>query len=185
MRLRRWQVQLSLPEPTFALGAYFWTNTHYYDLDNPPSTETSAQKLRDSHRLLLTTNGVIDGISVYPNATTRVPSTCFINGDDPGFVPLESGYSPFDTAYVRWVTAGRQVGYTRLRVPIPAADQVGGLLSEDMWSYINATCSFYWLTAKCCDRNGVPIEEFIVDRAVHMWQYRHGSERSQRRVFTC
>lgn len=184
MHLRRWQVQLRISEPTFPLGWYFWTNQHYYDLDNPPIGDSSNTRLQSGYSILMADVVQKDAVRIFDPALSSTVVSSFETDHEFGPFPTEDGYSPFDTMLVHWLVGGRKVGYTRLRMPVPAAYQEAGLVTQEIWDWVDSSFTFYMLGAKCTSREGVPIESYQVERAVHQWQYRHGTRRRERRVFS-
>lgn len=184
MDLRVRQTQMRIPWPPNPSGWYYWTNSWYFDLDNPPSGNSSSNLLGIA-TLHLHTSAVQRyrfRIGVPPEPIAWASSLTGFSA--PGSIALETGYSPFDTALLLHYSDGRRVGFTRLRCPVQAGDQVDGNLHEDFHGYLVSNANFHLLAAKICSRYGEPIDEIRVSKKVHGWQFRDGTERRQRLLFT-
>jgi len=184
MDLRCRQQQMRIAWPDNPSGWYYWTNTYYYDLDNPPTTNDSnywlAIAVLHIHTSAVQRNR--SRVGVPPEPISWSASTTGFN--EPGGIPIESGYSPFDTALLKYYSGDKQVGFTRLRCPVQADDQVNGNLHPDFHSYLVVNANDHLLRAKICSRYGEPITEIRVDEKVHGWQFRDGTERRQRQAIT-
>ncbi len=182
MHVQRIQFQLRIAWDENPSGWYYWTNQFYGDLDNPPETNSTlywaAVFLNEVYSDVVQVNWV--RVLDPPNTDTVVFSGP--GYDQPGNYPIESGYSPYDTVLMRWLIGSKQVGYSRLRLPVQAQDQIGGKVHPDLLGYVYSVAQTNLIFGKATDKNGVPIEEFVPDDQVRMWQFRHGTTRRERLI---
>lgn len=182
MHVQRIQSQHRLIWPQNPDGYYYWTNQFYCDLDSPPDDNSSlywiSVFLIRVHSSAVEMNWV--RVLDPPNTDTVVFDGSRF--DQAGERVIDGGYSPFDCVLMRWLIGGRQVGYSRLRLPVHAVEEVGGFLSDGLISTVEGTANDILLHGKVTSKDGVPIEEFRVVPWVHMWQFRHGTKRRERLI---
>jgi len=184
MDLRCRQQQMRIAWPANPSGWYYWTNTYYFDLDNPPETNDSNFWI-SAAVVLLHTSAVQRNrsrIGIPPEPISWAASTSGFN--TAGAIGIESGYSPFDTALLTYYSDGNRVGFLRLRCPVQADDQVDGFLHPDFYEYLVVNANDHLIRARICSRYGEPIDEIRVSPRVHGWQFRDGTERRQRQAIT-
>lgn len=183
MHVVRIQFQWRMPWPDNPSGFYYWTNQLYADLDNPPATETSRRWFESYYLNTLGNITEQNRVRVFDPALSGTVTFEQSLANENNLYPIETGYSPFDTALVWQIARGGRVGYNRLRIPVQSSDQIDGKLHPDLANQLRSTALFYLLNGKACSREGVPIEDVEVDPLVRMWQFRHGTKRRERKVF--
>lgn len=183
MVIVRSQRQYRIPWPDGFEGYYYWTNSFFYDTDDERLPQGSRYWLGIASQYI--TGSVVQEYRVReespPYSGTIIAN--FSKFNSPGAYPVEGGYSPFDTVFVRWLVGERRVGFTRLRLPVSGSDQVDGRLHPDLHTYLTTEFNTRMLYAKLTSASGEPLTEFVVDPLVRGWQFRHGTERRGRRVF--
>lgn len=182
MHVQRIQYQSRVSWPQNPSGYYYWTNQYYCDVDNPPEDNSSLYWGSVFMLRVHTTAVQLNWVRVLDPANT---DTVVFDGpafDQPGIRAIDDGYSPFDCVLMRWLIGGRQVGYSRLRLPVHAVEESGGLLSPGLVSTVEGIANDVLLHGKITSKDGVLIEEFRVAPWVHMWQFRHGTKRRERLI---
>lgn len=173
-----------LPYPPAADGYYYWTNTWFGDTDNPPPTNTTQYWLSVMSELATLTVTEFCASKV----TTPPGSGIMVGGGEViphgGLYEFTGGWSAFDIVRLSFWSGGKFVGYKLWRMPIPNNEQTDGVLNSSLLAHYNSTVIPAILFAKPCTRTGVPIDAVTVSDRVHMWSYRHGTKRRDRRVLT-
>ena len=182
MHVQRLQSQHRISWPGNPVGYYYWTNQFYYDLETPPDDLTSLYWISVFLIRVHTEAVEMNWIRVLDPADTDTVVFSASRFNQPGQQPLVSGYSPFDSVLMRWLIGGRQVGYSRLRLPVQASQESGGLLDSGLVSTVEGYANDNLIFGKVTSKDGVPIEEFRVAPWVHMWQFRHGTKRRERLI---
>lgn len=182
MAIQQIDFEYRLPYSPAATGYYYWTNTYFGDTSNPPPTNTTQYWLSVADELgRLTVNQSI------ASKVTQPPGSGIMVGGGTlppqnGLYTFTGGWSPFDIVRLAFWSGGKYVGYKLWRMPVPANEQEDGKLSPSLLNHFNITVIPAILFAKPCTRSGVPIDAITTDGRVHMWSYRHGTKRRDRRV---
>lgn len=182
MAIQQIDFEFRLPYEPATSGHYYWTNTFFGDTDNPPPTNTTQYWLSVMHELATLTVTEICASKV----TSPPGSGIFVIGGRQiphgGLYEFTGGWSPFDIVRLSFFAGGKYVGYKLWRMPVPSNEQTDGKLNDSILNHFNVTVIPAILYAKPCTRSGVPIDAITVSDRVHMWSYRHGTKRRDRRV---
>jgi hypothetical protein len=184
MAIQQIDFEFRLPDLAAATHFYYWTNTFFGDTANPPPTNSTQYWLSVMHELATLTVTQICASKV----TSPPGSGIFIIGGRQiphgGLYTFTGGWSPFDIVRLSFWAGEKYVGYKLWRMPVPANQQSGGYLSAAVLNHFRTTVIPAILFAKICTRDGVPIDAITVSPRVHMWSYRHGTKRRDRRVLS-
>jgi hypothetical protein len=178
LQLEQLDMQFRSPWSQGADGYFYWTNTYFCDLDNPPPDNTSFYWVGTVY-----TGYIFDCVSIVTFLRTAPPgSRIYVGGGNttpnPGPWHFSGGYSLFHTARLSFRNGGKEVGYKRFRMPI--VEECRGPNNEiigDAALMISNACSILEY-ARITTKEGLPIEEVTCDYRVHMWGLRHGTKRS-------
>lgn len=178
----RYQTQLRMPDSRLPGGYYYWLNQFIYDGATQTNPYLARQRMVDfwiqCHCTFVQLCYQRTEYIVGSGDWTIDPAWW----DDFGQYPVEGGYSPYNSVYLRHLVGGRQVSYSRLRMPVLAQDMVGTELHPDLISHIEGWANYALIEAAVCTAGGVLIEEFRCAPELSQWQYRQGSDR-RKRVF--
>lgn len=182
MDLRQIDVQLRCVFADSTSGYYYWTNTFFYDLDNPPVSNNSPYWL-----FVAANEGYLPMVEVDGGRVTAPPGSGILIADLVGFdapshAPFDSPAPIFNIARMHFYADGVYVGYKLWRMPVPPSEMADGLISSGVKSYLEGTIGAYLLLAHICTRDGLPIDEIRVSPRVHQWGIRHGTKRRSRPV---
>lgn len=182
MLLEQYDIEYRIAIP-FGSGAYYWTHSFIYDLDNPPVGFTSQGKIHDTSHLATLTNVFESRAQKTQPPYSGTPYLKFnVPGSPHGLIPAGEQWSLFDTVRMSYFAGDRYVGYKRWRTPLRAEDVTDGQLSSAILTLFTGTIAPGLLAAKICSREGLPIDRIEVSPRVHQWQWRHGSKRRARHV---
>lgn len=176
----RYQTQLRIPDSRLPGGYYYWLNQFIYDGAVQTNPYLARQRMRDFWQACH-----LSVVQLYYQRTeylvgSNVWTTDASFSTAHGLYPVEGGYSPYQSVYLRHLAGGKQVGYSRLRMPVLAQDLVGAELHPDLVGYIETIANWALIEAAVCTSAGVAIEEFRCSPVVSEWQYRQGSDRRER-----
>lgn len=182
MHIIQYDMQQRVPYDNSTSGYYYWTNTFFYDLDNPPTQNPSDTWLRLGNHLCL-----LPMVQSAGNVMTSPPGSGIVVGGgpgahDPGTAPFGPSAPIANIVRVNLYSEGRIVGYKRWRMPIPVDHIVDGYLSDELHGYLQANLGYYWWRALLTTRDGVPIDTVTVDPRVRLWGIRVGTKRRSRSV---
>lgn len=180
MTVNRFRTQLRIPDSRTLDGFYYWTNAFYWNDAIQPNDLLARIRMRgfwaQCHLTVVQfwyeQNMMPASSGVWVTSSLLPTSHCAY--------PVEGGYSPFMTVYLRHLIAGTQVGYSRLRMPVLAQDVEGVRLHQDLIDHIELFSNFYLTEAGVCNHAGDAIERFEVNPVVSEWQYRDGTKRRNR-----
>lgn len=176
----RYQTQLRIPDSHLTGDYYYWLNQFIYDGAVQTNPYLARQRMRD-----FWIQCHLDVVQLYYQRTEYIVGSGVWETDATfstahGQYPSEGGWTPHQTVYMRHIAGGRQVGYSRLRMPVLAQDLIGTKLHPDLIAHIEYWANFALIEAAVCTSAGVPIERFEVAEEVSLWQYRQGGDRRTR-----
>lgn len=182
MNLQQLDMQLRAADPDSASGWYYWTNTYFYDLDNPPIGAYSYYWL-----FVAANHGYLPMVEVNGARITSPPGSGILVANlvpisAPSHAPFPSPAPLWNIARMGFYAGGVYVGYKLWRLPVPPSEMTDGLLSSAVRSYLEGTIGSDLLNARICTRDGLPIDEIRVSPRVHQWGVRHGTKRRSRPV---
>lgn len=183
MTVSRYRTQLRIPDSRTPDGYYYWTNAFLWNDAIQPDFLLAKIRMRGFwEQCHLSVVQMWYQQDMIP-ATSGVWVTNPTFGLNHGAYPVEGGYSPFMTVYLRHLIGDVQVGYSRLRMPVLAQDVEGVRLHQDLIDHIELFSNFYLVEAGVCNLAGNAIERFEVNPVVSEWQYRDGTKRRDRVFF--
>jgi len=180
----RWRVDFQLQYPSMETQLdYYWTNCFYYEnaSSDPYSGDYFSALVNAVH------NGTLDtchrvAIRVTNTTTGHLHSIVTI----PWFGAIDSGGevgSLINTLRLVGMADGRQVSYKLWRIPLLLMDIEGGKVTSTLQAVIQAGVLDVLNSQQFLNVQGVPVEEWVCDWAIHPWQLRHGTKRRTRVVF--
>lgn len=184
MAALRWRVEHQHRYPSVETGFdYYWTTVYYYNnLNGDPAAGLNYSALLDA-----TYNG-----SSYDNRLVAVRITNLETHteygiatpfDNHGTIPENGGGSLENVVRLSGKADGQEVSYHLWRQPLTLADIEAGRLSDDAWAVVNDVIIPALVTAELQNVGGVEVQEWTADRAIHLWQLRHGTKRRIGPVF--
>jgi len=180
----RWKVE---PQRRYTpiLGGpdYYWTSVFYYEnLSTDPFSGDYYNAIINA-----TLEGSLDTVPMVSvrvtNATTGHIHSIVTIGPPYGEIPANDGGTLHNVARLVGWSNGKQVAYKLWRFPLRTEDIAGKRLSSGAMAIINDGILANLNSVQLCNVQGVPIEEWTCDGAVHDWQQRHGTKRRERVVY--
>lgn len=182
MDLEQCDIESRIPYSDGLDGFYYYTNTFFYDLDNPPDDNPSYYWCA-----VALLEGCYSCVDICGLKRTAPPgSGIFVGGGDsppqPGALSFTGGYSPFDIVRLHFYAGGKYVGYKLWRMPVVNEAMDGGNIEPSVVGYLEGQIVPHLLHAKITTHTGTPVDEIRVMPKIHQWSFRHGTKRRARRV---
>lgn len=182
MHIEQVDLESRIPYSDGLDGYYYYSNTFFYDLDNPPDDNTSWYWLT-----VALSEGTYNCAERTALKRTDPPgSGIFVGGGQhtpvAGALTFTGGYSPFDIVRMNFYAADSYVGYKLWRMPLVNEAFSVDAIDSGVLSYLQGQIVDTLLFAKITTRAGLPIDRIDVSPRVHMWGFRHGTKRRARRV---
>lgn len=182
MHVVQYDHQFRVDWPENASGYYYWTNTWYYDLDNPGGPTSSQFQVRIAQAY-----GRLPFVKTSAYRVTDPPHSGIVTSGGPllktgGSAPFTDECPIWNIARLNFFSAGVYVGYKLWRMPIPPDEQADGLLSPAVHGYLQSSMTAPLYLAKICSADGLPIDNIVVSPRLHQWGLRHGTKRRDRPV---
>jgi hypothetical protein len=180
-QLYRVEHQFYVDYPT-ASGRYYWTNGCYLLSNNyPPTSDPNWNVIVDSTLAVQTddcTRNVLQAITIIGIPYGPSPFTVLNLGDLVG----DGEYSLLNCALLYGSCDDGSRWYRRLRSPLREADIDGENLSDDYYDLVMDNYVTPMSAIPLANWRGQLITSWNLDRRLHKWQLRHGSDRSARPV---
>lgn len=168
--------------PENASGFYHWTNTWYYDLDNPGGPTSSRFQIELAYQ-----HGRLPMVQTSAFRITDPPHSGIVTSEGQslhlaGLAPFTSPAPIWNVVRLGFWSGGLYVGYKLWRMPVPPDEIIDQLLSPAVYTHMVDTVSNYLLLAKITTAGGLLIDEIRVSPRVHQWGLRTGTKRRSRPV---